>query len=206
MAPGTDHAPKSVPGRARMRTGLALWTVAMVYSFFRPSLWLLDLVAIPLMWIFAIAGLACIAAGAFVAASEREPDGRRSFRRAGRPALLIAAVLLVTATVGAWWQLAPRAWFTTHRALYAQALSTDPGPDYYGNALPLPLRFLSVGGKVSAGPDGARFFPQWIGTPDDAGGYWHSPARSPAGNDMYGMICTDPVPLGDDWWMCGMRD
>ena len=55
------------------------------------------------------------------------------------------------------------------------------------------------------GTDG-RFFPQWIGIPDDAGGYIYSPSGSPAQADMYGMICSNPVDLGDGWWTCGLRN
>ena len=48
------------------------------------------------------------------------------------------------------------------------------------------------------------FFPQWMGIPDDAGGYIWSPGASPEGVDLYGMLCQAPVNLGDGWWMCGM--
>jgi len=75
--------------------------------------------------------------------------------------------------------------------------------DYYVH---LPERFagLSYGGLVSCGDDEV-FIPQWAGIPDDAGGFWYCPSRSPEGNDMWGMICRDPVDLGDGWWECGMR-
>ena len=39
---------------------------------------------------------------------------------------------------------------------------------------------------------------------DDAGGYWYAPGASPAGHDMYGMICEEPVDLGGGWGECGM--
>ncbi|MFT3661800.1 MAG: hypothetical protein QM809_10475 [Gordonia sp. (in: high G+C Gram-positive bacteria)] len=179
--------------------GLLLWLVAMVHSYARTSLWVLDLAVVSLMWLCAVAGLVCLVVGAVRL-------GRRSRGRTAAAAALIAVVLLITTVVGAWWPLSPRTWFATHRALYRQALSTDPGHDYYGAPLPAHLRFLSAGGRVSGDRDSARFFPQWIGVPDDAGGYWHSPAGSPAGYDMYGLRCRDPIALGDDWWMCGLAD
>ncbi|MFT3715604.1 MAG: hypothetical protein QM774_06565 [Gordonia sp. (in: high G+C Gram-positive bacteria)] len=173
--------------------GLAVWLIAMVWSYFRPSLWVLDVVVVPLMWVFAVGGITAMAVGAMFSARRSMITG------AG-----LVVVLLLTGVVGAWWQASPRVWFETHRALYEQALHTDPGDDYYGAPLPLHLRFLSVGGHVSGRKD-TRFFPQWIGTPDDAGGYLYSPSGSPAGYDMYGQVCSDPTALGGDWWMCGLK-
>lgn len=74
----------------------------------------------------------------------------------------------------------------------------------YGVDLTQEHAFLTAGGFVATSADGAVFFPLWLGTPDDAGGYWYSPNESPAGRDMYGMICQDPAPLADDWWECGL--
>lgn len=168
----------------------------MIYSFFRPNLWILDLIVVPAMWLCFVVGVVCIVAGLI---------GTRSITGAIVGVVIVPAVAVATATTGAWWWISPTAWFSTHRALYEQARTVEIGDGYYGY-LPLHLRFLTERGLASRWSDGARFFPQWTGIPDDAGGYIHSPSGSPTGRDMYGMICTAPVSLGGDWWMCGMRD
>lgn len=201
---GADPA-RTRPALRRAVAGLLLWAIAMLYSFFRPDLWILDLVVVPAMWIAAVAGLLLIGAALAAAAHDVRRGRPRAVPGTIGLTVIAATTIVVTATIGAWWPAAPQAWFTTHRALYQQGLDTDPGDDYYGAPLPLHLRFLSASGKVSGDADGARFFPQWIGIPDDAGGYWYSPGRSPQGYDMYGLICTEPKPLGSDWWMCGLR-
>lgn len=106
-----------------------------------------------------------------------------------------------------WSQFAPRLWFATHRPLYDLAAQIMPISDeYYGVALPLPLQHLTATGSVSSPDHEAQFYPLWLGIPDDAGGYFYSPNRSPEGLDMYGMICREPVDLGGGWWLCGFRD
>ena len=128
--------------------------------------------------------------------------------------------LTVTAVSGAvalyllsfnWVALAPQAWFDVHRPMYDAALDhVDRSDDLYGDRLPLRWRWLTVDGRAAArGGDGATgdevvFFPQWYGIPDDGGGYLWSPGGPPEGYDMAGMVCTEPVDLGDGWWMCGM--
>ncbi|AIY18568.1 hypothetical protein GUY44_22430 [Pimelobacter simplex] len=135
----------------------------------------------------------------------------RSWRRF--VAALVAAVLL--GGLGAWalQPSAPRlgvlrdreAWFEAHRADFTAAVARGTRSDaYYGSRLPDDLRYLTIDGRFSVGDGGALFFPQWIAIPDDAGGYWYSPDVRPAGYDMYGMWCEDPVDLGDGWWSCGM--
>ena len=76
--------------------------------------------------------------------------------------------------------------------------------DYY---VELPHNFdaFTAGGLTSCWGD-AVFLPQWSGIPDDAGGYWYSPGESPDGWDMWGMLCKNPVDLGEGWWTCGMAD
>jgi hypothetical protein len=114
------------------------------------------------------------------------------------------ATLLLAATLLNWNSVAPGTWFRTHRWLYDHAAATAaPGDSYYGSALPFHLQPLSVDGRVSA-QGSALFFPQWIGFPDDAGGYFYSPYESPYGFDMYGSLCETPTSLGEGWWMCGM--
>ncbi|WP_440712520.1 hypothetical protein [Gordonia sp. FQ] len=180
-----------------MAAGLGLLAAALLWSYLRPGLWLLDLVVVPAVWLALAAGLALLLAGAVM-------RGRHSARAAAGPAALVVGAVALCVLIGPWWQITPKSWFVTHRGLYELALRTDPGTSYYGTSLPAHLRFLTAGGTVSGNPQGARFFPQWIGVPDDAGGYWYSPGRSPAGYDMYGMVCDAPVSLGDDWWMCGI--
>lgn len=102
----------------------------------------------------------------------------------------------------------PSRWFERNREHLDQVVSLvasgDLAPDgYYGPELPPELRHLSVTDRVSIFDDGAVFVPRWTRLVDDAGGFWHTPT-SPAGRDMYGMLCADPVGLGDGWWACGM--
>ncbi len=180
-------------GRGAVVTGLALWGVSMLHSFLRMNWWILDFVIVPIAWICFMLGFVLVVAG---------------FVRGGTAGLLglivVPVMVAVTAVIGAWWWIAPRTWFSMHRALYEHALTVEIGNGYYGR-LPMHLRFLTERGFASQWSDGARFFPQWTGIPDDAGGFIHSPSGSPEGRDMYGMGCTDPVSLGGDWWMCGMR-
>lgn len=180
--------------RGTVVTGLVLWAASMVHSYLRLNLWILDFVVVPTMWICLVAGFAMVIVG---------------FAGRGRRGLLgvftvVPVMTLVTVVIGAWWWISPRAWFASHRALYEQALTVEIGDGYYGR-LPMHLRFLTERGFASQWSDGARFFPQWTGIPDDAGGFIHSPSGSPEGRDMYGMGCSDPVSLGGDWWMCGLR-
>ncbi len=71
--------------------------------------------------------------------------------------------------------------------------------------LPREYEAFTAGGLTSCWGE-TVFLAQWSGIPDDAGGYWYSPRESPEGWDMWGMICRDPVDLGDGWWRCGMGD
>ena len=71
--------------------------------------------------------------------------------------------------------------------------------------LPREFAAFTAGGLASCW-DETVFLPQWSGIPDDAGGYFFSPSESPEGWDMWGMVCKDPVDLGDGWWKCGMAD
>jgi hypothetical protein len=111
--------------------------------------------------------------------------------------------VLLAVPLDNWSVFAPGAYFEMRRPLFDRAVRTTELDDtYYGAKLPLALRTLSADGRVSRQGD-LLFFPQWLGIPDDAGGYFYGEG-SPAGVDMYGMTCVDPVDLGDDWWMCGM--
>jgi hypothetical protein len=71
--------------------------------------------------------------------------------------------------------------------------------------LPKQYAAFTAGGLTSCWRE-TVFLPQWSGIPDDAGGYWYSRDESPEGWDMWGMLCSDPVDLGDGWWKCGMAD
>ena len=113
-----------------------------------------------------------------------------------------------------WSVLSPRWWFETHRLFYDAAVASSMNGREADGHLPLYLRWLSADGNVTASclacdesePAAPlpAFFPQWYGSPDDAGGYVYSPDREPEGMDMSGMTCQDPVDLGSGWWMCGM--
>ncbi|MCV7314640.1 hypothetical protein H7J77_03645 [Mycolicibacillus parakoreensis] len=174
-------------------TALVAWLLGFLWCWFRPgSQWIFDLVIVPAMLTLFSAGLLVA-----VAVAAR----RRTWRRV----VIAAAMVIASVVVNPGWMVAPRACFLLHRPLFTRALHVDPGQDYYGRQLPTHLRMLTVEGKVVQ-RDGTRFFPQWIGIPDDAGGYLYSPQRSPRGVDLFGMICTHPVDLGDGWWMCGLRD
>lgn len=181
--------------------GAVCWALGFVYHWLRFSLWILDLVLIPVMGVLYLGGFAAMVLAVLM-------------RRDGAAWIVVIGVLgVVTMLVNPGYRVMPATYFAVHRPLFAAALHTDPGSEYYGNPLPLPLRFLTANGNVSraglgegprpSGPD-VRFFPQWIGIPDDAGGYLYSPERSPAGADLYGSPCADPVDLGDGWWMCNL--
>lgn len=115
----------------------------------------------------------------------------------------VGVTLLLCAATFNWSAVAPRAWFELHRPLYDHAVqSTQTDDSYYGASLPLALRPLSANGRV-ADQEGVLVFPQWLGIPDDAGGYVWSPDRRPE-VDMFGYWCDQPVDLGDGWWMCAM--
>ncbi|MBD3927338.1 hypothetical protein IEZ26_22135 [Nocardioides cavernae] len=122
--------------------------------------------------------------------------------RVGTVAAMLTLVLAVPLLN--WVSVAPKLWFQTHRLAYgAAAESSGAGNGYYGTDLPLQWRWLTVDGRV-VDKEGALFFPQWYGMPDDGGGYFYSRSGSPAGADMAGMLCQAPVNFGDGWWMCGM--
>lgn len=169
--------------------GLAVWAVGFVWHWWRPSLWVLDVFAVPLMAALYGIGFLLVAVAVL------------GMRRWAMALTLLPLLALSIVVVNPSYRVAPQAYFTVHRPLFDVALGTDPGTDYYGADLPVPLRFLTADGKVSD-VDGFRFFPQWIGIPDDAGGYLYHPHASPAGVDLYGRLCDEPVELGDGWWMC----
>lgn len=178
--------------RVLLWSGLVSWLTAFWWYWSRTSLWFMDIVVGPLMAMLYLFGVVAVAVALI--------RGRHWVAAA----IVVPALVVVTVFVNSVWAFAPRAWFALHRQLFETALETDPGPEYYGNELPWHLRFLSVHGRVSD-QAGSRFFPQWIGIPDDAGGYLYNPVRSPSGADLYGMVCRNPIDLGHGWWMCGLR-
>lgn len=173
--------------------GLACWLIAFWWHWSRTSTWIFGLLLDPLMAAFYVGGFGAVVVGLV---------RRRLWLAAAIGVPLLLAVMIVVNPV---WMVAPRTWFAMHRPLFERALETDPGPLDFGNQLPWKLRFLTVDGRVSS-LTGSRFFPQWIGIPDDAGGYLYNPKESPEGVYMYGLVCTNPVDLGDGWWMCGLRN
>ncbi|MEV0669003.1 hypothetical protein [Mycobacterium sp. NPDC050441] len=173
--------------------GLACWLVGFWWHWSRTSWWIFDILMNPLMGALYLLGLAAVVVAAM--------RGRRWVVLA----TVVPVLVVVTVVVNSGWMLAPRMWFAMHRPLFDRALEADPGDDYYGNQLPWMLRFLTADGKASD-QLGNRFFPQWIGIPDDAGGYLYNPNESPEGLYMYGLVCNNPVDLGGGWWMCGLRN
>ena len=110
--------------------GLVCWSVAAVWHFTRPpSLWLLDVVVQPLTVVLYVFGFGAVVVGLVAG------------RRRRMLLTLVPVMVVVTAMVNPAWQVAPRTWFAMHRPLFDMALATEPGNLYYGNALPLPLRF-----------------------------------------------------------------
>jgi hypothetical protein len=139
--------------------------------------------------------------------------GTARIHQGRRIGTVLAALALIFSLASAWatYTYNARAYYVLHRPqflLLGYALdhpsSRQTEPSYYGSSLPFFAINLSVTGLASGDSQGV-FLPQWVGIPDDAGGFWDT-RESPAGADMYGMLCADPVPLGDNWWSCGMAD
>ncbi len=134
-------------------------------------------------------------------------------RFAHRGALVGGAGVALTLVLG-WLAYVPfpgaatvfEAW-RTHYIEAREAIAPQvPFPEYYGPDLPEQYAWLSVTGFVSTTADGAIFFPRWTGLVDDAGGFWYVPDdTSPAGLDMWGLECSQPVELEPHWWSCGIR-
>ncbi|GAA5119595.1 hypothetical protein GCM10023339_33590 [Alloalcanivorax gelatiniphagus] len=185
------HAVTGVVAVLRVLGVVLLWSVGVATAFF-PLFFGGTLVSVALsvvLWLALVAGC-----GALL-----RPLGRRA-RTVGVVLTVVLAAPLLN-----WVAVAPELWFHTHRLAYdaaAEAASPDSG-SYYGTDLPPVWRWLTVDGRVVE-KDGALFFPQWYGIPDDGGGYFFSRAGSPAGAAMAGMRCQTPTSLGDGWWMCGM--
>ena len=188
MTTGTDAERRAGTSPTTIVVVASVWVVVVAFEVLRlptfGSLQPLDLLVRGWLWVGA----------AFVTA--------RLAWRAGWTRGLPVSVLVVAVVVAGfnWSVLAPRAWFATHRALYDLTTDDAGGGGYYGSSLGW-LRPLTVSGNASRTETGL-FYPQWIGIPDDAGGYLWSPSESPEGLDLYGRICTDPVDLGDGWWLC----
>lgn len=167
--------------------GLLLWIPVVAWWWQRTQLWLLDLIVIPLGILIGSLALGMVVIGLL--------RGRHVLLAC----VLVPLLLASFAVTGPYASQRPQLWMWIHRPMYTAALSHDPGTDYYGSTLPPNLRVLAVDGRSSA-KDGVRFFPQWIGIPDDAHGFLYSPGRAPVGFDMYGLECREPRDLGDGWW------
>lgn len=177
---------------ARLVAVLALWSAAVATA----------VLAIPFggTWVALALSLGLWSAIGVASVVLLRPLGQSAAAAAGGVTLVLAVVFLN------WVVVAPQLWFQTHRFAYEAAVEAAPGGgagSYYGTELPLQWRWLTVDGRV-VDKDGALFFPQWYGMPDDGGGYFWSPGVPPAGADMAGMLCQGPDSLGDGWWMCGM--
>lgn len=181
--------PRSSRGSGPIITGLLLWAALVVWWWQRRSLWLLDLIVEPATLLLGGLALSLVVLGLL--------RGRRVLLAI----LLIPLLLASLALAGPYATRFPQLWLRVHQPMYTAALAHDPGTDYYGSPLPPHLRVLAVDGRSSA-DGGVRFFPQWIGIPDDAGGYLYSPDIAPVGFDMYGRLCGQPRDLGAGWWLC----
>jgi hypothetical protein len=119
----------------------------------------------------------------------------------------VAAVVLALLVVGPPPYYGARTTFDVVRPQLERAAALRNGywdADLYGgDPLPRELVDLTATGTTLSSP-GMVFFPQWLGIPDDAGGFFFVEHGSPAGYDMYGMECTDPIRLDEHWWACGM--
>lgn len=184
-----------------LAVGLLFWTVGFLYNWSRPTLWIFDLLVIPVMFVIYSVGFVMVIAGLILQLRPRVA------------ATTVSVFTVLAMLVNPLWQIAPRSYFLIHRPFLELALTVDPGNDLYGAKLPLPLQFLTSSGSVSSpradfdrepSERSIHFFPQWIGIPDGGGGYLYSPEGSPKGVDLYGDPCVEPVDLGDGWWMCDM--
>ncbi len=124
--------------------------------------------------------------------------------------LVVVAAVVIPKPMSRW---SGQTFYAAHAAELAEvvrfvkssAFTQSPDADtYYGVALPPDLAYLSATGKVSGSARDGVFLPLWTGIPDDAGGLIWAPSGSPAGYDMYGMLCQQPVRVGGDWWSCGV--
>ncbi|MEU4781958.1 hypothetical protein [Micromonospora sp. NPDC023633] len=135
---------------------------------------------------------------------------------AGASAALATAVLLVgvCAWFTNWGLFHPASYWASHRwAFNAVADGVQEGRigtsrEYYGQRLPLHLRDLSTNGRAAVvGRQDDKpvvFLPQWIGVPDDAGGYVYldAPPRPDLVVDLFGepVRVAGGQHLGDGWW------
>ncbi|HEX7824491.1 MAG TPA: hypothetical protein VF477_06300 [Mycobacterium sp.] len=165
--------------------GLACWLVGLAWHWWRPWLGFVDgLVGMVAASVYVLGFVAVVAAVV---------NGRRWVLLA----TLVPALVVVMAVVNSMWVVAPRMWFNTHRSLFETAAAAD--------FRPVQLRFLTADGRVEI--DGStKYFPQHLGLPDEMGGYMYSPDADPTSSEFYGFFCRTPIPLGGDWWMCGMPD
>lgn len=165
--------------------GLACWLVGLEWHWWRPWLGLVDgLVGLVATAVYVLGFAAVVAAVV---------NGRRWVLLA----TLVPVLVVMMAVVNSMWVIAPRMWFNTHRSLFDAAAAADD--------LPVQLHFLTAEGRVEI--DGTtKYFPQHLGLPDDMGGYMYSPDSDPLSSEFYGFFCRTPIPLGGDWWMCGMPD
>ncbi|MEH0970749.1 hypothetical protein V6U77_06380 [Micromonospora sp. CPCC 205546] len=131
-------------------------------------------------------------------------------------ATLTTAVLLAGACVWFtnWGVFHPASYWASHRWAFdavadrAQEGRVGTSREYYGQRLPAHLRDLSTNGRaaVVGHQDGKPvvFLPQWIGIPDDAGGYVHldAPPRPDLVVDLFGapVRVAGGQHLGDGWW------
>ncbi|MEV0395095.1 hypothetical protein [Polymorphospora rubra] len=145
-----------------------------------------------------------------VAGSGRPVRGTRLAAVAAVAVLLAALCVRFTN----WAVYEPTTYYALHRhsfdavAAGVRAGSIGTSDDYYGEPLPWHLRDLSTDGRaaVIAEQDGEPvvFLPQWLGFPDDAGGYAYlaGDPRPDLELNLYGARAhlTGGIRLGNGWW------
>ncbi|GAA1325427.1 hypothetical protein [Actinocatenispora thailandica] len=136
--------------------------------------------------------------------------------RGRRWVLPVTVAVLVAACFHSvsWSVFEPRSYYAAHRYAFAMVAadvrdgSIGASTEYYGDFLPWYLHGLSATGRAAVvGQQHGRpvvFLPQWLGMPDDAGGYVYVQAR-PAPDllvDLFGepLAVDDGLDLGDGWW------
>ncbi len=95
---------------------------------------------------------------------------------------------------------AHRADFNTIATMAQKGELPDKSPA--GNDLSLRLRYLSSNGKATW-INGALFVPRQVSFPARSGGFWYVPKGSPVGLDMFGTLCSQPMLIDRNWWVCG---
>ncbi|MEV0731449.1 hypothetical protein [Polymorphospora sp. NPDC050346] len=129
-------------------------------------------------------------------------------------AVVAAALSTLCVHLTNWAVYDPKTYYAVHRysfdavAAGVRAGSIGTSDDYYGEPLPWHLRDLSTDGRASVAGDQdgepVVFLPQWLGLPDDAGGYAYlaGEPRPDLEVNLYGAraYLAGGIRLGNGWW------